>query len=111
MALPENFQDVATQFGAVARRYCALVDAAADIEKDKFLVEIYRTLPDLLVEAIRLPDTDPWERNKEEDGSDNNPRKDPSAQITDKEWGVLYNLLKEKLGHDDLYWTVFDPNE
>jgi Domain of unknown function (DUF5063) len=109
MTSANDFQDIATQFGAVARRYCRLVDAAANLGKDQFRLRMYQILPDLVVEAIRLPDTDPWERNEEEGGSDDIPRKEPSARMTDKEWGVLYNLLKEKLGHDDLYWTVFDP--
>jgi hypothetical protein len=109
MGLAENFRGTATQFGAVARRYCALVDVSVDLEKDQFLLQMYRILPDLLVEAIRLPDTDPWKRNEEEDGSVDFPAKDASAQMSHEEWSALYNLLKEKLGHDDLYWTVFDP--
>jgi Domain of unknown function (DUF5063) len=109
MALPENFRDTATQFGAVARRYCALVDSSVELEKDQFLLQMYRVLPDLLVEAVRLPDTDPWKRNEEEDGSDDFPAKDASAEMSHEEWSALYNLLKEKLGQDDFYWTVFDP--
>jgi hypothetical protein len=79
------------------------------LKKINFSSRCIEILPDLLVEAIRLPDTDPWEGNKEEDGSDDIPRKDHSARMTDKRWGALYNLLKEKLGRHDLYWTVFDP--
>lgn len=109
MGLSENFRDMATRFGAVARRYCTLVDGAADLEKDQFLLQMYRILPDLIVEAIRLPDTDPWKRNEEEDGSDDFPANDTSEEMGYEDWSVIYNLLKEKLGHDDLYWTVFDP--
>lgn len=109
MGLAENFRDTAMQFGAVARRYCALVDASVDLEKDQFLLQMYRILPDLLVEAIRLPDTDPWRRNEEEDGNDDFPATDTSEDMTHEEWSVLYNLLKEKLGQDDLYWMIFDP--
>jgi hypothetical protein len=109
MTSASSFRDIATRFGVVAQRYCTLVDAAANLDKDQFLLQVYRTLPDLIGEAAGLPDTDPWERNKEDDENNDFPDKTPTARMSVKEWGLLYNFLKEKLGQDDLYWTVFDP--
>ena len=109
MVSRNDFRDIATQFGSVARKFCTTVDTAADLEKDQFLLQIYRILPDLLIEAIRLPDTDPWKRNEPEDGSEDFPVQGTAQETNRRGWSILYNLLKEKLGQDDLYWMVFDP--
>lgn len=66
--------------------------------------------PELVGEGIRLPDTDPFERDKDE-ADDDSPLPPMREGITYQECAVVYNLLKEKLGEDDLYWTVFDPTK
>lgn len=111
--MPEtDYLPVATSFASVCRRYCDIVDASAATEKIELLLQLYRVLPELILEAIRLPDTDPWKRD-EEDGSDVDltPSKHPSLEMTDQEWGNLYKLLKEKLGEPPFYWAVFNPVE
>ncbi len=107
MAVENDYEGVATRFGVIARRYCAIVEAAATIGKTEFLLELYRILPELVLEAIRLPDID--SDAAEEDDPKNVPPILQRPAMSDGEWGLLYGLLKEKFGDSTLYWTVFDP--
>ncbi len=109
--LPDDYTNVAKRFARVAGRYCGIVDAAARLEKEQILLRIYRILPELIGEAILLPDTDPFEREKEDGTDDLSPRAAPPMRIGEKEWEDIYHLLKKKLGDADLYWTVFDPTK
>lgn len=104
MTSEDNSARVAAHFGAIARRYCALVDAATAVEKTEFLLGLYRILPELVLEATRLPDIDG-------DGSDEEdvPPILQRPGMSNEEWGSLYGLLKGKFGGATLYWTVFNP--
>jgi hypothetical protein len=87
------------------------VDAAANLEKEQLLLQIYRILPELIGEAIRLPDANPFEREKEDNQDDQLSQAESSTRVNHKEWEDIYNLLQKKLGDADLYWTVFDPTK
>jgi len=101
----------AERFARVAERYCGIVDAAAHLEKEQILLQIYRILPELIGEAIRLPDANPFEREKEDNQDDQLSRAAPSTRVSHKEWEDIFHLLQKKLGDADLYWTVFDPSK
>jgi hypothetical protein len=105
MTSEDDNAKVAARFGAIARQYCVLVDAAAITEKTEFLLELYRILPELVLEAIRLPDID----GDEEDDPKNVPPIVQRPEMSNEEWGLLYGLLKGKFGSATLYWTVFNP--
>jgi uncharacterized protein DUF5063 len=107
----DNYAEIANRFSSVAQRYCALVDAAGDLDKTGFLLSIYRILPELIDQAIRLPDTDPFESDVEDDPNEDLSVARPDARMSQRESGRLYELLKEKLADANLYWTIFDPTE
>ena len=101
---------VASRFGLVAERFCSLKDSAATPDRTKFLVQVYRMLPDLIGEAIRLL------AEEYDDDADDDPETPmyqfrPEARIKHEEWDQLYRALKEKLGDWNLYWQVFDPTK
>jgi hypothetical protein len=106
--MKNDYLNVADQFGLVAQQYCSLVDSAATVDKTEFLIRLYRILPELVAEAIRLP---PVEFGEDEDEEQEARTRQIRAktEIKHEEWGLLYNSLKEKLGDWDLYWQVFDP--
>jgi Domain of unknown function (DUF5063) len=99
------------RFSSIAVRYCSLVDSAAELSRTQLLVALYRILPDLLSEAIRLPDTDAHDREgKDEPNEDLAPKlKHPS--VSDSDWSNLYQSLRQKLGDADLYQEIFNPIE
>lgn len=110
MNLQDYNSEVAGRFGLIAQQFCSLVDSAVTVDKTELLVQVYRILPDLIGEAIRLP--------KVELGDDEDPNQEAGmrqlrakARMKEEEWGQLYNSLKEKLGEWDLYWQVFDPTK
>ena len=94
--------EIAGRFAGIANRFCSVVDSASSMERSDLLLEVYRTLPKLIDEAISLPDVKP--------GDSEDPIKRSVRQGV-QEWSELYNLLKEKLGDWDRYWQVFDPTE
>jgi hypothetical protein len=96
--------ELADRFGVVATRFCSVVDCALSIEKTDLLAQIYQILPKLIDEAISLPDV-------ELSDSDDRAVGKAKARQGEKEWGQLYNSLKEKLGEWDSYHQVFDPTE
>jgi Domain of unknown function (DUF5063) len=107
----DNYTHDAERFTRVAERYCGIVDAAARLEKEQILLQIYRILPELIGEAIRLPDTNPFEREKEDAQGDQLSPAAPDMSISHKEWQDIYHRLQKKLGDADVYWTVFDPTK
>ncbi|MFZ3329328.1 MAG: hypothetical protein WA197_01755 [Candidatus Acidiferrales bacterium] len=92
MASDGNYAKDLERFTAIAVRYCEVVDAAANLQKVQLLAQIYRILPELVGEGIRLPDTDPFERDKDE-ADDDSPLPPMREGITYQEWAVVYNLL------------------
>jgi hypothetical protein len=107
-----EYAEAVAQFGAVAERYCAIVDAAAAVDRNEFLLQLYRFLPVLIDQAIRLPRVE-FNDDEEEDPEEETRIRQvrARARMTDEEWGRLYNSLKERLGDWDLYWQVWDPTK
>jgi hypothetical protein len=97
----------ADRFDAVAREFCAIVDAAPSLDRTDFLLRIYQVLPNLISGAIRLP------KVSGDDESDESDEPSPQSRVNvDKvRFGKLYTFLQEKLGDWDGYMQVFDPIE
>ncbi|MFZ0980566.1 MAG: DUF5063 domain-containing protein [Candidatus Acidiferrales bacterium] len=107
MSREDSYTETAERFGAIAQKYCDIVDSFANLERTELLTRIYEALPALIEAAIRLPQTDSSEEDEESE-LDLGPPAARQAQMSDSAWGKLYQSLKEKLGDADLYWTVFD---
>ena len=101
MGIPNNSAEVAVSFAVVAKKFCALVDSAPDIDRSEFVAQVYRVLSKLIDEAVQMPDVE---------RSDNQRRRSP-LNVRHQEWERLYNALKEKLGDWNLYRQVFDPTQ
>jgi hypothetical protein len=108
VTIPDDSGVVVSRFAQVAERYCAVVDASTSLDKNDFLLQIYRLLPELVFEATCLPDLELNEHTDQE-GEVSLRRNRSNVEMTDEQWGKLYNSLKEKLGDLNLYWQVFDP--
>jgi uncharacterized protein DUF5063 len=109
MSSQEDYPKAANRFYPVAQRFCFLVDSAAALDKSEFLTRVYRTLPELIGEAMLLPEV-VWPDDDDEDEESLMHCQDHGVVLTRHEdWSALYNSLKEKLGDWDLYWQVFDP--
>ena len=104
----ESNADAADRFRAIAERFCSVVDAAPNMDRTDVLVRMYRILPELIGEAIRLPDVT---LSNENDQPDEQAACEPRASVrmNDEQWRQIYNSLKEKLGDWDGYMQVFDP--
>ena len=111
MGVAVKYAEIANRFGSVAQRYCALVDTAGTLETAELLLQLYRILPELISEAVRLPDIDLYGRDEDADPNEDLSNKRVRAPMSPDEWNKLYELLKEKLGDANLYWTIFDPTE
>jgi hypothetical protein len=106
--IQNNHPDAVNRFGLIAQRYCSLVDSRSALDKSEFLLQIYRILPELIAEAIRLPLVEfSDDENEAQEATISQIR--AKTEIKQEEWLQLYNSLKEKLGDWDLYWQVFDP--
>lgn len=107
MTREDSYTETAERFGAIAQKYCDIVDSSANFEKTELLAQIYQALPLLIDAAIRLPCADSSEDDGENKLDLGSPAASP-ARMSDSAWSRLYQSLKEKLGDADLYWTVFD---
>jgi hypothetical protein len=111
MAVSDSYEEIAQRFAAVALRYCAIVDAAENYNKTEFLLQIYRALPDIIAEAVRLPEIE-FDEGDEDDGlGPGAAAKDEPAKKDSGEWARLFESLKEKLGDANLYWHIFNPTK
>ena len=99
------------RFSSIAERYCGLVDSASELTRTQLLVALYRFLPELLSEAIRLPDTDPHDRASNDDPNENLAPKFTHSRLSDSDWSKLFQSLRQKLGDADLYQEIFNPIE
>jgi hypothetical protein len=108
VTVPENSEKVINRFGQVAGRFCAIVDASASLDKNDFLLRIYRILPELVYEATCLPDLEFSEQTNQA-GESRSRETQPNIRMNKEQWSTLYHSLKEKLGELDLYWQVFNP--
>jgi hypothetical protein len=102
MSAQHDISGAFAEFKSVAARYCSVVDSSASLDRATLLVQIYGILPQLIHEAIALPDVAP---------SDQGDERVVELRITQKEWQRLYDSLKEKLGDWNLYCSIFDPTK
>jgi len=110
MSVAPNNAEVANRFGSVAQRFCAVVDSAPNLDKLELLVQVYRVLPQLIGEAIGLPNVELSDSESPEEERTKSAAR-AGARLSEAQWGQLYAFLKEKLGDWDPYWQVFDPTK
>ncbi len=55
MKTQDDDSAVVNRFAMVAERFCSLVDSSVTLDRTEFLVQVYRRLPELITEAMRLP--------------------------------------------------------
>lgn len=107
MTHEDLYTEAADRFGAIAKKYCGIVESASNFERPQLLEQIYDVLPALIDAAIHLPET-----NSLEDDTDNEVREGASdvrpTRMDGHEWQKLYQSLKDKLGDADLYRMVFN---
>jgi len=51
----QNYSEAVERFGLVAQKYYALIESRSAFDRTEFLLQIYRLLPELIDEGIRLP--------------------------------------------------------
>ena len=56
MTTSNEIEQIADRFGAVASRFCSVVDLVPGLARSEFVSQVYRILPKLIDEAIGLPD-------------------------------------------------------
>ena len=108
MSVTPNHSEAANRFGSVAQRFCGVVDSTPSMDRIELLVKVYRILPQLIGEAISLPNV---ELNDDEGQEEERRKSRASVRLTDAHWGKLYEILKEKLGDWNLYWQVWNPTK
>ena len=108
MQIQDKDFDAVDRFKVIAKKYCSIIDSRHAIEKTDFLLQIYRILPELISEAIRLPLVQLGDDQCEEKEASTRESR-AEREMKHEEWWELYNSLKEKFGNWDLYWQVFDP--
>ena len=112
MNIQNDNSEAVNRFYLVAQHFCSLVDSADTVDKTEFSVRIYRALPELIGEAMRLPREELSDDDEVDEDVDAYVYKVyPQARVTHEEWSRLFNTLKEKLGDWNSYWQVFDPTE
>src|SRR5579862_327014 len=107
MEFRDRYSEFADRFGTVAKEFCSAVDSASRVDRLTLLTEVYKVLPTLINEAIRLPATE----LSDDDVTEENGKSlsHPRTRLTDEQWQQLYSLLKEKLGDWDLYFLNVTP--
>jgi len=110
MTTAPNNAEVATRFASVAREFCSVIDSAPNLDRIELLAQVYRILPQLIGEAISLPNI---ELGEDESQEEENRKSQARARfrLSDAQWGQLYEFLKVKLGDLNLYWKVWDPTK
>jgi hypothetical protein len=98
----DDYAEIAKQFNKTVQQYCRIVESAPGLEKGQLLLQIYQLLPELIGQAIHLPD---FALSDEDD-----PHR-VETRGTHEQWKKLYELLKVKLGDADVYWEVWDPTK
>ncbi len=108
MSVPDEISKAVNRFGEIAECFCSLVDSAGGLDRTEFLARVYRMIPELIQEAIRLPEVrfDDDEEN-EIDWQVIQSRTD--ADVPQKEWSRFFESLEQKLGDWNPYHQVFDP--
>jgi len=109
MAIADDYAETAKRFAAVAQRYCAIVDGAAQFEKREFLVLLHVVLAELIDEGVRLPLVNRWRPDAPQPPNEDLSKADALPCIEHQDRFKLYESLKHKLGETDSYSTVFNP--
>jgi hypothetical protein len=102
MTDPNKNAEIADRFGVVASQFCSIVDSASTLDRTSFVLQVYKTLPKLIDEAIHLQDVQSSDDQKATKGT---------VRQGMEEWKRLYTSLREKLGEWDQYRQVFDPTQ
>jgi hypothetical protein len=110
MSTAPNSAEIATRFASVAEEFCSVIDSAPNLDKIELLVHVYRILPQLIGEAISLPNTKLSEDESQEEESRKSQAR-ARLRLSDAQWRQLYEFLKVKLGDLNLYWEVWDPTK
>jgi hypothetical protein len=84
------------EFVAVANEFCKYIEQASKLKGDELLKILQRILPLMYIKASLLPATEPYF----EDGNE--------KFVTEADWNMLYDLLKNKFGTADDFLEVFD---
>jgi hypothetical protein len=84
------------EFVAVANEYCKYAEHASQLKGDELLRILQRILPLMYIKASLLPRLDPFF----EDGNE--------KFVTESDWTVIHETLKNKFGTADDYLEVFD---
>src|SRR5215467_5696326 len=106
-----NYSEPAERFGLVAQKYCDLIESRSAFDRAEFLLQIYRLLPELIDEGIRLPQVERAEEDTEEQEDSLKHNNCVASDMTHYQWQEIYNSLKEKLGDWVPYSMVFDPRK
>jgi hypothetical protein len=84
------------EFVAVANEFCKYAEHASELKGDELLKILQRILPLMYLKASLLPQLEPFF----EDGNE--------KFVTESDWIVISETLKEKFGTADDYLEVFD---
>jgi hypothetical protein len=84
------------EFVAVANEYCKYAEHASQLKGDELLRILQRILPLMYIKASLLPQLNPYF----EDGNE--------KFVTESDWIVMHETLRNKFGTADDYLEVFD---
>jgi hypothetical protein len=84
------------EFVAVANEFCKYAEHASELKGDELLKILQRILPLMYLKASLLPELNPYF----EDGNE--------KFITESDWVIIHDTLKEKFGTANDYPEVFD---
>lgn len=102
------YTEAAERFAVVARKYCELIESRSTFDRSGFVSRVYALLPELIAEAIRLPQVHfADDENEEQETRLEHFRE--KTKMTRKEWQELHRSLEEQLAGWDRYTKVFDP--
>jgi Domain of unknown function (DUF5063) len=84
------------EFVAVANEFCKYAERTSELKGDELLKILQRILPLMYLKASLLPLLNPFF----EDGNE--------KFVTESDWIIIHDTLKEKFGTADDYFEVFD---
>jgi hypothetical protein len=84
------------EFVAVANEFCKYTEHASELKGDELLKILQRILPLMYLKASLLPQMNPYF----EDGNE--------KFVTEPDWIIIHETLREKFGTADDYLEVFD---
>jgi hypothetical protein len=84
------------EFVAVANEYCKYAEHASELKGDELLKIMQRIMPLMYLKASLLPQLNPFFENGNE------------KFVTESDWVIVHDTLKEKFGTANDYLEVFD---